>query len=205
VKKARKRAPGGGRKPHDSTGSYVVVVRLDKDLRKEIKRLAERRGHETSTEIRSAIKYWLKKNEIRYRHTEALASAIGLLTDRIEEITDAKWLNDPLTAQLVREKIERLVAHLIAAPAEPVNVPIEIREAVDRYLTLLTISVSRPGSPGLGRVRVIVDDRGLVQTLDALARDIGGARHEKDLPNVVALDPLVARRDQKMRDRKRRK
>jgi predicted DNA-binding protein len=193
------RAPGGGRKPVDPDGSEMVVLRVDRALRRKLGALAEKHGRSRSHEIRVAINSHLRRAEIRSLYTEALARAVAVLADRIEEATGKQWLNDPLTSQLVREYADQLIAHLIPAPAEPVSVPAEIRETANLVLTLLKIAVRRPGSPSLGAVGVIIDDPDLAATVSDLARDIGGAKRSDEFPNVRTLPELVARRDRQRR------
>jgi hypothetical protein len=198
-KQARRRAPGGGRKPlGDDARLELFAFRLSKGMRKKLRDLADRRGTDMSTQLRAALMSWDKRSEVRSLHTEALATAVAVLADRIEEATGKRWLDDSLTSQLVRERVEQLVAHLIPPPAEPVSVPGEIKEAADLVLTLLKAAVPRPGSPRLGGA-VIIDDRGLATIMNELALNVGGIKRSADLPNVRALPELVARRDRQRR------
>jgi hypothetical protein len=198
-KQVRRRAPGGGRKPlGDEDRLELFPFRISREMRKKLRDLAERRGTDMSTQLRAAFTSWDRRGEVRSLHTEALATAVAVLADRIEEATGKRWLDDPLTSQLVRERVEQLVAHLIPAPAEPASVPAEIKEAADLVLTLLRAAVPRPGSPSLGRVGVIVADRGLEMIVTELALRVGRSPPNQ-LPNVRTLPGLVARRDRQRR------
>ena len=211
-KQERKRAPGGGRRKRVSDDDRLEFFpsRMSKIMREKLKQLADRRGTEMSTELRNAVSSHLRRGALRIdgkmrsAHTEAFARAVAVLADRIEEVTGKRWIDDPLTAQLVRERVGMLVAHIILAPPQPIAAPAEITEAADLVLTLLKAAVWRPGSPRLAGM-VVIDDADLATAVSDLARDIAGAPSRADFPNIVALDPLVARRDQEMRDRKRRK
>jgi len=198
-KQARRRAPGGGRKPlGDEDRLELFPFRLSKGMRKKLEDLADRRGTDMSTQLRAALTSWDRRGEVRSLHTEALATAVAVLADRIEEATGKRWLDDPLTSQLVRERVEQLVAHLIPTPTEPASVPAEIKEAADLVLTLLKAAVPRPGSPRLVGT-VIIDDRGLTTIMNDLARDVGGSKRSDEFPNVRALPALIARRDRQRR------
>jgi hypothetical protein len=197
-KQARRRAPGGGRKRLGGEDRLELFpFRLSKDMRKKLKDLADRRGTDMSTQLRAALTAWDRRGEMRSLHIEALATAIAVLADRIEEATGKRWVDDPLTSQLVRERIEQLVGHLIPAPAAPVSVPIEIKEAADLVLTLLKAAVPRPGSPRLVGA-VIIDDRGLATIISELALNVGMKRLD-ELPDVRTLPALVARRERQRR------
>jgi hypothetical protein len=197
-KKRMLRKPGGGRKRADDRDRLEVFpVRLSRGMQDDLRRLADYRGRDLATELRAAVKAWLRRGEVRGRHTEALATALAVLADRVEESTGRQWLDDPLTRQLVREYAEQLIAHLMP-PAEPVSVPAEIKEAADLVLTLLKAAVPRPGSPRLVGA-IIIDDRGLETIISDLARDVGRSKHSDEFPNVRALPELVARRDRQRR------
>jgi predicted transcriptional regulator len=205
VQLVRKRAAGGGRKRlRDEVRLDTFPLRISSDLRKDLKQLADWRSHDVSREARDAIKHWIKRGEVRSLPTEAVASAIAVLMDRIEEITNKQWVNNPLTAQLIRERVKRLIAHLIPVPAKPVKVPPEIKEDADRVLTLLKAAVWRPGSPRLVGT-VIIDDRGLATTISDLARDVGGAKDPDQFPNVRVLPLAAARREQERKNRREQK
>jgi hypothetical protein len=197
-KQARKRAPGGGRKPLDEEERLrLFPFRISKGMRTKLKDLADRRGTDMSTQLRAAFTCWDRRGEVRSLHTEALATAVAVLADRIEETTGKQWIDDPLTAQLVRERVEQLVAHLIPTSAGPVSVPAEIKEAANLVLILLKAAVPRPGSPRLGG-NVIIDDRGLATIVNELALYVGRVPADQ-LPNVRTLPELVARRDRRRR------
>jgi hypothetical protein len=201
-KQARKRAAGGGRKSLDDDDRLELFpFRLSRGMQKDLKRLADWRGSDMSKELRAALKSWLRRGEVRSLHTEALATAVAVLADRIEEATGKQWVRDPVTAQLVRERVEQLVAHLMPTLGKPVSVPAESKEAADLVLTLLKAAVPRPGSPRLVGA-VIIDDRGLATIVSDLARDVGGSKHPDEFPDVRALPALVARRDRQRRKRR---
>ena len=159
----RKRAPGGGRKPLDPSGSVVVMIRLPPDLRRGIERLAKKRGHNRAAVIRSALKHWVGRHQVRTLHTEALTCAIALLADRIEQRTGKKWIEDAATGTALREQVERLIFHFAPTPTEPAVVPPEA-DVVGLVLTMIEHTVLVKGAVSFS------DDRGLWEILRDLAR-----------------------------------
>lgn len=79
AKKTRRRAAGAGRKPVEPGGSGLVMLRIGPVLRQGIDRLAKRRKHTRSQEIREALKFWTMRHERHGLHIEALAAMIALL------------------------------------------------------------------------------------------------------------------------------
>src|SRR5262249_27030736 len=96
AKKARKRAPGGGRKSLTPDGSDVVMLRIEPDLLKKVERLvAKRRGlakhhgqraekWDRSKEIRNALRFWVSLHRQDTLHVQELASLIEMLVHDIE-------------------------------------------------------------------------------------------------------------------------
>jgi len=201
--KTQARAPGGGRKPlnPDVAQSAKVMVRIEPALRKELLSLAEKhrvkdRPKNLSREIKNALWHWVKRHEIPQLHNSALATAISLLADRIERLTGQSWMDHPLTREVVREHVERLVAHILSPLGKPVTVPQEIKEDAGILLTLLIHAIPRPGSRRLEGT-VIVDDPGLAMLVNDLARHLGS-----EPANVETRPALVARREQREKERK---
>jgi predicted DNA-binding protein len=181
-----------GRKPLDEQGpAKIVPIRIPPKLFNSLNDLAEKHGRNISKEIRKAVERWIERHEIPQLHTSALATAVAVLADRIERITRKKWTDDPLTRQLVRERAERLISHIVSPLSEPVTIPVEVKEDVDLILKLLIGAMPRPGSPTFGAVGIIIDDRGFASILQDLARDLG----EGDV-NIRALPALTTQRKQ---------
>ncbi len=187
----QKRTPSGGRPLEaDVAQSTTVMVRLTPDFREQLLGLAKkhqphRRQANLSAEIKSALKHWINRHEIPQLHNSALANAVSPLADRIERLTGQSWVDDALTRKVVREHVERLVAHILSPLDESVTVPAEIEEDAGILLTLLIHAISRPGSRRL-QGTVIVDDPGLAMLTNDLAR-------------VETRPELVARREQRER------
>ena len=183
-----------GRKPIDQhSPARVVPVRIPQKLLVSIKRLAKKHDRTFSAEIRKALQRWDERHEIQQVHNTALGTAVSVLADRIEVITGKKWIDDAPTREVVRDRIERLVSHVLSPISKVTNVPAEIKEDADLVLSLLMHAMPRPGSPRFAGM-VIIDDRGLANIMEDLARDLG-----EGSVSVRAPDLLVARREQKGR------
>src|SRR5262249_5261511 len=111
----RKRAPGGGRKKlgQDEAQSVKVMVRIRPALRKALQDLADEHHVSLSREIKSALRHWVDRYEAPQLHNSALGTAVAVLADRIERITNATWLAEPATRELVRDRLQELVAHVL--------------------------------------------------------------------------------------------
>jgi hypothetical protein len=150
---ARKRAPGGGRKPlnPDKAKSAKVMVRLKPDLQRALESLAKRHNRDLSKEIRDALYYWLLRSGKPALHVGSLTSLIEVLVNRIEEWTKKRWIDDPLTGVAVREQLDRLIRHLAPKPNKPVTVPRALSHIVDGIIALTEMvqRTSHKELPGL--------------------------------------------------------
>jgi len=126
----------------------LVPIRLPKDLQQAIERLAVKHKRSRSAEIRDALRYWVGRERHPERHVRLLTVLIALLIGRIERATGRRWNNDPLTAQAVREQVERLIGHFAPASAEPLVVPAEISKIVSELIVTLEF-LATPGVPAL--------------------------------------------------------
>jgi hypothetical protein len=143
-----------------------------------------------SAVVRQALEFWVYRNAISRFHNSRLGIAIAVLADRVEEITDKSWVDDPLTRQVVRELVEELVSHILRPLSEPVAVPADIKEEAGLRLALLKHVTGSPTFAGT----VIIDDPGLAMIAQGLNRNLGDGR-----ANVETRPALVARRKQKGR------
>jgi Arc/MetJ-type ribon-helix-helix transcriptional regulator len=126
----------------------LVPIRLPKDLQQAIERVAVKHKRSRSAEIRDALRYWVGRERHPERHVRLLTVLIALLIGRIERATGRRWNNDPLTAQAVREQVERLIGHFAPASAEPLIVPAEISKIVSELIVTLEF-LATPGVPAL--------------------------------------------------------
>jgi hypothetical protein len=176
----------------------VVSARIPKNIKKSLEDLAKRHGRQilsaetVSAEVSRALKFWVKRHESSQLPNSHLAHTIKALVDGIERLTGHSWIDHPLTREVVREYVGRLVAQLLSPLSESVTVPAEVKEEAEPLLTLL---IHATGSRRLAGT-VIVDDPELVLLVNDLAQKWGTPA------NVETRPELVARRKQKRREKK---
>jgi len=151
-----------------------------------------------SVEIKLALRHWVDRHEIPHIHNSALATAISVLADRIEgissrfqDMSDKTWLNDAITREVVRDRVQKLVRHALAPLSERVTIPKEVKEEADLILKLLKHAMPRPGyvAPKFWQQgTVIISDQGLAAILQDLGRDTG----RKGRVNIETRPELVA-------------
>jgi hypothetical protein len=202
MRRKKTRAAGGGRKALDpnEAQSVKVMVRIRPHLRDQLLDLAKKHRKEgrpnLSVEIKLALRHWVDRHELPHVHNSALATAIAVLADRIEDFGGTTWVDDPMTREVVRDRVQRLVRHVLAPLSERVTIPKEVKEHADLVLKLLKHAMPRPGyvAPRFWeKGTVIIDDQGLATILQDLARDLGGGR----AVNIETRPALVARRERK--------
>jgi hypothetical protein len=174
----------------------VVSARISKNLWESLQDLAKQHGQTPlaqtiSAEVGRALQFWVNRH--KQLHNSALAHTISLLADRIERLTGRSWMDHPPTGELVREHVERLIAHFLSPLAGPVTVSAEVREHAGILLALLIHAIPRPGSRRFEGT-VIVDDPELALLINDLAQKWG-----TEPANVETRPALVTRRKQKGR------
>ena len=131
---AKKRAPGGGRKPRGefSLKTSTITTRITPGTRAALERATEKTGRSLSQEIEHRLDCSIRRDyeHNRDRHIRALAEAIAILTHRVERATQKRWIDDPFTGEALRQGIEFLVFHF-AAPGTP-EVPASVKGAATR-------------------------------------------------------------------------
>jgi hypothetical protein len=162
------------------------MIRVTPALRNELQRLADdhRRGN-LSQEVKTALSEWVRSYEFPQLYNSALARAVRILVERIEHITGRRWCDDPLTRELVRVHVVRLIDHLLPPAPEPPDVPADIKGEIEQFLTVLLVTLPRPDSPRFKGV-ALIDDPGLVTTLQDLSRDLGRRIRVETRPEMVA-------------------
>jgi len=135
---ARKRAPGGGRKPlsADRARSAKVMVRLKPDLQRVLDNLAKRNNRDLSKEIRDALYYWVYRSARPQLHVGSLTSLIEMLVTQIEEFTEKRWIDDPRTGATVSKLVGDLIRHFAPKPDQPVTIPRALSRILDGVIAL---------------------------------------------------------------------
>src|SRR5262249_35150763 len=123
-------------------------IRLPKELQQAIERGAVKHKRSRSAENRDALRYWGGRERHPQRHGPPFAGLIPPFVGPVQRATGRRWNNDPLTAQAVREQVERLIGHFAPASAEPLVVPAEISKIVSELIVTLEF-LATPGVPAL--------------------------------------------------------
>ena len=141
---AKKRAPGGGRKPKgDNAKRASMTMRMSQDLRNALDAQAHRNGRTISREIElllvSALKFPEQiKKEWRADHHYGLGRMVARLAWTVETATgiaaplqpgDQTWMDDPFTAAAVRAAIDITIRSLI--PAGAPKVPAKVQASAE--------------------------------------------------------------------------
>jgi hypothetical protein len=126
---ARKRKPGGGRKPIGAVAkSATFTTRLEPPTRRALGQLAVAKGLSVSVMAENLLKAGLKKPTGAARN-QALACAIALLAENIERATKKSWLEDEFTGSAFISAVEAFLFEFASIPADLPAVPSAVEEA----------------------------------------------------------------------------
>jgi hypothetical protein len=130
---ARKRAPGGGRKPQGEFRGKTTTftTRITPDLRRGLEREARRAARSLSQEVERRLRDSLEHpKKIRKQwgdgHVWALASLISRAVRSVELSTGKHWVTDPYTSRAIRTAIEVILNDLM--PKGPMEIPERIED-----------------------------------------------------------------------------
>jgi hypothetical protein len=132
---AKKRAPGGGRKPR---GEYpgktkTLTTRIRPETREGLERAAAKHGRSLSQEVEAGLRFYLWGLKLNHgRHIRALGDIVALLAQRIESKTGIHWNESVFTGDALRRGIEVLVSHF--APRGTLKTPISVKEAAAKMV-----------------------------------------------------------------------
>src|SRR5262245_51997432 len=126
---ARKRAPGGGRKPRGPFKgmSRMLTMRVTPELRAGLELAKRESGFSLSQEAERRLRDSLKRDHQRTADVLALAEAIAQVIEKVQEATGKRWQEDAFTGQAARHGIEFLVRHFAALGAAVI--PSRVQEA----------------------------------------------------------------------------
>jgi hypothetical protein len=128
----RKRRPGGGRKPGGEFPgkTETFTTRLQPETRRALDEAAKtsRPQRSVSSMAEYILKQGLKKPDGAPRNN-ALAAAVALLAENIEDGTKKKWRDDQWTGMALRYAVEALLFHFAPTPEGTPAVPSAVEEA----------------------------------------------------------------------------
>ena len=129
---ARKRAPGAGRKPKGEFAgkSATITTRIRPDTRSALEAAADAHGRSLSQEVEFRLRASLRKPTSEQRRNQALAHAVTLLVEVIEQDTGRSWLDDPFTGLALRHAVQLVAYHFASMSTEGApEIPTAITEA----------------------------------------------------------------------------
>jgi hypothetical protein len=134
---ARKRAPGGGRKPQgDTSKSATLSIRITPDLRAALEREAARSKRKLSMEVEMRLKRSLERPKTLERllpsHNLALGSSISQIAQRIEGRTGHRWLEDAFSREALKSAVEIFLSQI--APTGEIRVPENVEQSFQSAL-----------------------------------------------------------------------
>src|SRR5262245_44631170 len=100
---ARKRAPGGGRKPKGAVAAGLVAVRMQDDLRAQLDAAAKKRGYTLTDEVLGRLRasFAREREQRRDRAMRALGFLIATVADvaHLGGRLNKQWHRDPFMFQ----------------------------------------------------------------------------------------------------------
>jgi hypothetical protein len=149
---ARKRAPGGGRKPRGPyTGkSEVLTTRITPDTRIELERAAKRKKISLSQQVELILRTWIERTDFENKANRGLARATGVLAESVERATGNSWREDAFTSQALIAAIQFLVRYFAPTADPNPAVPSAVKdlaakmppEFAERYITFTGLGQS---------------------------------------------------------------
>jgi hypothetical protein len=134
---ARKRRPGGGRKPASSSGAAKHFnTRIAPDVRRRLEQEAERNNRTLSREIESRLResvefpdYVRKRfgNQLNY----ALAHYVAEAAKGIDLRTGKSWRNDAYSGQALRMCVDIILRHV--TNDGPIDIPEPVRQSAEAF------------------------------------------------------------------------
>jgi hypothetical protein len=112
----------------------MLTVRVRPELRMALQRLAKKHRRSLSQEMQQGLDYWVSRYLKAKPHVAALAHAVRLLVEAVEQTTGKSWHEDAFTGEALRHGVECLISHF--APMQdrtmPLPVPPRVEEAAMR-------------------------------------------------------------------------
>jgi hypothetical protein len=107
------RRPKRGRRPlsPEDRNSELLNVRVRPSVRRNLERLAKKRGGSVSRQMQRAFDYWIERNLHRAAHIEALGWLVMNLASEVERGTKKRWTDDADIAEAIVHGIKRLLGY----------------------------------------------------------------------------------------------
>jgi hypothetical protein len=184
---ARKRRPGGGRKPGGEFPgkSVTFATRLQPETRRALDEAAERTGRSVSAMAETILKAGLRK-PLGEPRNQGLAAAVAQLAENIEREAKISWRDSAFVGQALRHALEYFVFHFAPPPEEIPTIPPAIEAASAKMPTAFAEGFRTPA--GFGGLLA----RNLIAEIEQAARDKSGVEHtEWSLPIFLNAKPEI--------------
>jgi hypothetical protein len=133
---ARKRAPGGGRKPQGEIAgkSAAFATRITPEVRRWLEAEAKKGklGRSLSQVAEQVLRLEMHRGADTQKHNQALAHSIVRLAESIEQQTGKNWLSDIFTSMALRHAVETILFHFAPGTEQKPQVPQVVEERAAR-------------------------------------------------------------------------
>jgi len=128
---ARKRAPGGGRKPAGEFKgkSATITTRVTPATRAALEQAASANGRSLSQEIESRLADSTYDDRDRKKPVRTLGELAKTVAEDVEQISGTNWLAHPFTAETTRSAIDRVLFHFGPRRDGEIPLPARIQES----------------------------------------------------------------------------
>src|SRR6266571_4363521 len=148
---ARKRRPGGGRKPRGEFQgkTSALSTRITPVTRSTLEKAAAASGRSLSQEVELRLRRSTAPDDTRTKQIRAVGALARLAAEEIERLTGASWLADRFTAEVLRHAVDQTLAHFAPHSEGGLTIPPRIKQSVAAMPPDIGEAYSRPASLGL--------------------------------------------------------
>jgi len=153
---ARKRAPGGGRKPQGEFRGKeaALTTRITAQTRHALDRAAQKNGRSLSQEVERRLCDSIQRDLSRDRHIRSLGAVFMLMVQGVERRTGLRWRDDAFTAQSIRDGLSLLISHF--GPSGPRTLPKKLKDAAANLPPALAHHYLEPTQIGLTEAGAVI-------------------------------------------------
>jgi hypothetical protein len=155
---ARKRAPGGGRKPRGEFRgkSATLTTRITAGTREALDRAAEKNNRSLSQEVERRLRDSIQKDLSRDQqpHIRALGVAFMLMVEGVERRTGLRWCDDAFTAESIRHGLNLFISRF-GQSGKPA-LPEKLKDAAANLPPELALHYREPSQIGLSEAGAVI-------------------------------------------------
>ena len=155
---ARKRAPGGGRKPKGEIRgkAATLTTRITTETRQALDSAARKNRRSLSQEVERRLIDSVQKDLSRDRqpHIRALGEVFMTMVKGVERRTGHRWCDNSFTAEAVRHGLNFLISHFGSNGAT--TLPKKLKEAAAKLPPELAQHYREPTEIGLSEAGIVI-------------------------------------------------